>query len=284
MTKCNVILITGFLGSGKTTLLKNLLEIYSGGRRVAVIQNEYAGAGVDADELKNSGREFYLLEINNGSIFCICQFANFIEQAGELYEKYHPEIMFIEASGMADPIAAGSVFNNHPYFFLSGIVCVVDCANYEVMKRLVLPVNNQVRIADLVILNKQELVDEKRYNSIIESVIEINPIAEIASTSFCNLPDFNFADMDPISCRIAGEPVKPGTSFYSEIIKNHKIMSCTEIENFIKDIPSSVYRMKGFIRTGAQECCLLQYVNGATSLRYLNFGVSKTEIIKISII
>ena len=65
-------IISGFLGSGKTTFLKRVIAKYGGQVNVGIIQNEFAPSNIDGAELRKSGNDFHLLEINNGSVFCVC--------------------------------------------------------------------------------------------------------------------------------------------------------------------------------------------------------------------
>lgn len=97
-------LVTGFLGSGKTTFLKDILHTYSHKKRIAIIQNEFAPSGVDGNELNQSGYPFKLVEVNNGSVFCVCMLGNFIKSIENLIRDFHPEMIFPEASGLADPV------------------------------------------------------------------------------------------------------------------------------------------------------------------------------------
>ena len=77
MQKIPLHIISGFLGSGKTTLLKNILEKYSDTIKIGVVQNEFAPANIDGIALKKTGKNFNLLEIKNGSVFCVCLLSTF---------------------------------------------------------------------------------------------------------------------------------------------------------------------------------------------------------------
>ena len=106
-------IVTGWLGSGKTTLLKNILSKYGNKTRIAVIQNEFAPTGVDGKELKDTGQPFELIEVNNGSVFCVCQLDNFTEALDKLALDYNPDVIFLESSGLADPISIAEILRVH---------------------------------------------------------------------------------------------------------------------------------------------------------------------------
>ena len=92
-------LVSGFLGSGKTTFLRNIL-LQSVGVRVGVIVNEFGSIGIDGKVLHQDGMK--LVEINNGSIFCACLKDGFVKTLVAFLEQ-PVDVLFIEASGMADP-------------------------------------------------------------------------------------------------------------------------------------------------------------------------------------
>ena len=89
-------LVTGFLGSGKTTFLKRILDNFALSKKIAIIQNEFAPANVDGKELKNLGKPFQILEINNGSVFCVCLLNDFVQSLEAFLEETKPEAIFLE--------------------------------------------------------------------------------------------------------------------------------------------------------------------------------------------
>ena len=102
MQKIPFHIISGFLGSGKTTLLKRIIEKYSDNAKIGIIQNEFAPANIDGVELKKSGDNFTLLEINNGSVFCVCLLGDFLRSLEKFINENTPDILVIECSGLSD--------------------------------------------------------------------------------------------------------------------------------------------------------------------------------------
>ena len=109
MSKIPFHIISGFLGSGKTTFLKRILEQYSGEKKIGIIQNEFAPANIDGVELRKSGKDFNLLEINNGSVFCVCLLGDFVSSLEKFVDEYHPDDIIIEASGLSDTTSISEI-------------------------------------------------------------------------------------------------------------------------------------------------------------------------------
>src|SRR6056297_166806 len=130
-------LVTGFLGSGKTTLVKRMLEEYGDQKQVGIIQNEFAPANLDGIDLQQTGRKFKILEINKGSVFCVCLLSNFIESLHEFIVQEKPDILILEASGLSDPVSIGELLDapalRHT-LFLAHIWCVVDALRFLQME------------------------------------------------------------------------------------------------------------------------------------------------------
>ena len=95
MTKIDI--ISGFLGAGKTTLIKKLLEEVFKGEKVVLIENEYGEVGIDGGFLKDSG--ITVTEMNSGCI-CCSLVGDFTKNMGEVVEKFHPDRILVEPSGV----------------------------------------------------------------------------------------------------------------------------------------------------------------------------------------
>ncbi len=265
-----IILITGFLGSGKTTLLKRILEEYSAHYKIAVIQNEYSDASPDSTELSLTKLRFQLVELNKGSIFCICLYADFTFQLERLVSENKPEFIFIEASGIADPIAVAALFNNNPNFFLSTIITVVDPFLFSKMSGYVKSVNNQIRVADLVIINKTDKYPYTLLETTTKKIAEINPTSEIISTSFCHITDL-LTSLSKISKKYLENrqrdvyetsPHQKDSSIFSHVFKTTKKVEKQHLTNISNSIPDYILRMKGFAVCSDNTTYNIQYVFG----------------------
>ena len=184
-------LITGFLGSGKTTFLSNILKELAPSHKVAVIQNEFASTGIDGKELQQRVPGFKLIEINNGSVFCVCQLSNFKQTLLKLVSEYAPEQIFLEASGLADPISVVELLQVDglkELVSLGQIISLVDAANFFKGLNGLVRFKHQVMVADKVILNKTDLADEATLSAIKKEVKQLNPFAEIMPAVFARIP------------------------------------------------------------------------------------------------
>lgn len=251
-------LVTGFLGSGKTTLLKRFLKQYSGGKRIGVIQNEFAPASIDGIELKAEGKDFHILEINNGSVFCVCLLGDFIKSLSNFIDDKKPDIIILESSGLSDPIAIaemlqlGDVKNK---VYLSHTWCVADASNFEKLDKLGTQVRHQIRIADTVVINKTDLVNDN-LELIKSRIIELNPFAQIEQTSFCNI---NFDDifqpfqLTPVAIKRADENAmlesggRPDVQV--KVVKTGRKIPYETLRAFIDRYTSQTYRIKGYINS-----------------------------------
>ena len=162
MSKIPFHIISGFLGSGKTTFLKRIIDQYSAEKKIGIIQNEFAPANIDGAELKQSGKDFNLLEINNGSVFCVCLLGDFVKSLEKFVDEYQPDDIIIEASGLSDTtsiseiIAASSLADK---IYLASNWCIVDAPNFAKVGFMKQRVSHQLRMADIVVVNKTDLIE-----------------------------------------------------------------------------------------------------------------------------
>jgi len=294
-----VVLITGFLGSGKTTLLSRVLENYSQRMRIAVIQNEYADASCDSVQLKMSKWNFELVELNKGSIFCICLYSDFREELVRLVVEKSPDLILIEASGLSDPISVGSLLNDSTHFYLSHILTIVEPSLFLKMSGYVKSINNQVRVADSVVINKCDREDSVQIEIVKERIKSLNPNAAVACASFAELRESSPFSFDNIFLnqnelqtlsRVVNErslanAASPGTrpvNIHSHIFRTTKRVDKERLHIFCKTIPESVIRVKGFIMCADGCDYMIQYVDGDKIATLTPVDkITKTEVIFI---
>lgn len=180
MTK--LYLITGFLGAGKTTFLRDFLRLFPD-RKIALIINEFGKTGVDGALLRDAGGS--LTEIDNGSIFCACKLEQF-ETALRSVLAEKPGLILVEASGLADPTAVGSILSQEAYRELeyAGAICLVDGARFHKVYQTARVCRMQLAVSDLVLVNKADLATREQLDRIREIALAQRPDRPVHETSF----------------------------------------------------------------------------------------------------
>jgi G3E family GTPase len=287
MNKTPAYLITGFLGSGKTTLIKRILDNYSLGKRVAVIQNEFASNNFDGKELKrHATRDFELLEINNGSVFCICLLSGFVQSLERFVKEYQPDVLLIETSGLSDPISVGEIFNSpqiQDIVYLAGSVCIIDSTSFMKLEKLQKRMVHQVQVADTIIINKIDLTDN--HTEIRTSCKSINPQAVILESSYCNI-DLNEIFLNKLSKESSGNTSMRFSAedmgrpdIISAVLKTTKPMKADNLRSFARYIAPKTIRMKGYLVLDSGMCEAIHCVMGEVQTESLENPVKQTELI-----
>ena len=287
-TKIPLIVVTGFLGSGKTTFIKRLLEKFSDGRRIGIIQNEYASANIDTEELRSTGKKFEILEINNGSVFCICLLANFIDSLVLFIEKYNPDMIFLEASGLSDPIGIAELLQHDKIsekIYLAHIWCIIDSLNYLKTGRMIDRLKRQVMISDTLIINKTDL-GKVNVPDIRKEISLINPDAKIKEASYCDI-DVDFSAEFMIDERIAflrakqhANNIPSGRAEISTVVlKTSRPVSKEGLKLFLLEVEKKMIRLKGFVMLDDGKKVKIQSGFGTTSVEEISWYNGHTELI-----
>ena len=184
-----VTVLTGFLGAGKTTLLNRILTERHG-LKLAVIENEFGDVGVDSQLVISSDEE--LFEMNNGCICCSVR-GDLIRILGRLLKrKDRLDGILIETTGLANPAPVAQTFftddEMRAAFRLDAIVTVVDAKH--VLQHLDSGDESvkQIGFADVILLNKTDLVSPAELDGLETRIRRINAVARIHRTKDCSLP------------------------------------------------------------------------------------------------
>lgn len=303
--KIPVTIITGFLGSGKTTLIRHLLQ-NNEGRRIAVLVNEFGELGIDGDLLRScevcdetsedassttAPSASNIVELTNGCLCCTVQ-EEFLPTMLELLKRRDQlDCILIETSGLALPKPLVKAFRWHEIrnaATVDGVVTVVDCdavANGTLAQDLAAiaaqraqdpnldhetPLQelfeDQLACADLVLLNKTDLVDEASLNHVKALVQEELPRSvkmvesellrngtERASVAPSVLLGFNAAVEDNLDSRPSHHDTEEDHDHDDEINSTHLVLdrsfSPEALQRQLKEIvqEQEVYRIKGFV-------------------------------------
>lgn len=170
-----VTIITGFLGSGKTTLLNHILSNQEG-LKTAVLVNEFGEIGIDNELLVTTGED--MVELSNGCICCTINndLVNAVYKVLERPEKI--DYLVVETTGLADPLPVALTFlgtDLRDLTRLDSIVTMVDAENFSLDLFNSQAAENQIAYADIIVLNKADLVDEADLDLLEVRIREMRP-------------------------------------------------------------------------------------------------------------
>ncbi|MFT4087971.1 MAG: GTP-binding protein [Gordonia sp. (in: high G+C Gram-positive bacteria)] len=175
-----VVVLAGFLGSGKTTLLNHLLH-NSGGRRIGVLVNDFGSVNIDA--LLVSGQSAGALNLSNGCVCCTVDADTLSQTLAELGGSGVDAIV-IEASGIAEPKALIRMVlaARDERLAYGGLVYLVDAVNIAGTLSAHPAVADHVAVADLVVCNKIDLIDDAEAAALAARLRGLNPTAPVVET------------------------------------------------------------------------------------------------------
>ena len=283
MSKIPFHIISGFLGSGKTTFLKKIIEQTASKQKIGIIQNEFAPANVDGAELKKSGEDFQLLEINNGSAFCVCLLGSFTRSLEKFIDEHQPDVVIIEASGLSDTtsisevISAGSLSEK---IYLASNWCIVDALNFTRVGLMKQRVNHQLRMADVVVINKTDL-GFGGTEAMEKEIKKINPFAEIRQATYCNI-DFELGNTAINKFYFGDEKVLPRPDVNSMVIKTTRSVSRQSVKDFLDEWAPRAYRIKGFVKLKGGYTLAVQCTFETVQMVDVDNDIHPTELIALT--
>ncbi|WP_446715553.1 CobW family GTP-binding protein [Bacillus sp. OTU530] len=256
-----VTLVTGFLGSGKTTLLNRILSEHHG-HRFAVIVNEIGQIGIDNELIVNVEEE--VMEMTNGCLCCTVREDLLVALKKLLQSRKKGEARFegllIETTGLANPGPIIQTFfldeTIQTYYELDGIVTVVDAYHIQQHFEKGMEAEEQVAFADLIILNKQDLVTTSQLEEVKYQIQSLNPTAQIVPTVNGEI-DFSllfgiqtFRTRDTLDVR-PYFPKEHLTGVQSFVLREERPIDMVKLNHWMTAVVSELgeylYRYKGII-------------------------------------
>ena len=181
MTKIDI--ISGFLGAGKTTFIKKMIEEVFKGEKIVLIENEFGEVGIDGGFLKDAGIE--ITEMNSGCI-CCSLVGDFGKNLHEVIEKFHPDRILIEPSGvgkLSDVMKSVIDVEKDEDVKLNGLITVVNALKAsKQMKAFGEFFNNQIENATTVVLSRTQNMKEEKLELCVKEIQKLNPKAAIITT------------------------------------------------------------------------------------------------------
>jgi len=284
-----LILVSGFLGSGKSSFLKGVLDSLGKRFKIAIVQNEFGSVNVDRRILEESAEPHVTMEVNNGSLFCLCLLGNFIPQFAEFLDREKPDIVFIEATGLADPLALMQILTSaelRDRVIFRKAVTIVNAVRFAEQSRLLRQVVNQVRVADMLILNRCDTATPEKIDAAENAVRLLNANCRVIRTAFSKLQD---SEMELITAPEKGEQALYGAgetnwkplSAPPEIacsVITHSAPLSPEAAEKIASLLKDAIRAKGFIRT-KHSGLQVNAVEGEVTLQKYIAEVPRTELV-----
>jgi G3E family GTPase len=273
MPRTPITLVTGPLGSGKTTLLRHILATRPA--KIAIVMNEFGEIAIDAKVLEE--KNVRIAELGGGCV-CCSLVGEFEAAVNEIIQRVEPDIIIVETTGLAEPEAL--VFNIQealPQCRLDGVVSVIDADMLVRFPELGHTTRLQIEGADILLLNKIDLIEAGQIESLENKLREVNPTAAIIRTERCRIdPELLFGIGRE---KKVGPPEhKHQPEFDSFTFASDKNFSRDCFQSFADNLSASVHRAKGFVRfeDGAQ---LFNFVAGRWELE--PFESAETQLVFI---
>jgi G3E family GTPase len=255
-----VTLITGPLGSGKTTLLRHLLEVVP--KKMAIMMNEFGEIAIDSQIIE--GKNIRITELGGGCV-CCSLLGEFEAAVTEVIDTVHPDLIIVETTGVAEPDALiFDIQENVPQVRLDGVVTVADADAMVRYPRLGQTGRAQIEAADIILLNKVDLVPAEELAEVTARLRQLNEDAPLLPTRRCQVdPDVLLGisqEHDVVPPQHRHQPSLESFSYHSAATLERNCF-----EAFVEGLSPAVVRAKGFV-CFPEGTYLFNYVAGRWDL------------------
>jgi len=258
-TTTPVTIVGGFLGSGKTSLLNHVLTKTTN-KRVAVLVNDFGTINVDAKLIVSV--EGDTVSMANGCVCCTIRDDLLIEVEKLLASEKPPEHIIIETSGVSKPLAVAETFINPSVqtFVDVRIVSVLDAdLAFDVEAKYYDLAIDHIRLADLIIINKTDLVTPQQLSTLKKRVESISSLSRIWETTFGEVPldlifdeQTNNAMAEVSNCHVGQSDPHLQHLHISEFttwtFRSEEIWSFNALQRAVENLSRDIYRAKGIVR------------------------------------
>jgi len=278
-TPLPTILISGFLGAGKTTFIRHLLISAQKQKiKAALVVNEFGDVDVDSYLLENYGAEF-IASIAGGCACCGGQddLMETLEEISARPQKERPDIILIEASGAADPLAlidvitAPSLLNS---VRLAAMVAVADASRLDDLRGALGPIlQSQLQLADPIILNKIDLISGDPQTA-IATIKSFHSKAQVLPASQGKIDANAFWQNALAASKVLLTAGHPHSHFACQSVLcplPHPV-SKEKLENALNQLPENVFRVKGFVRLRSESVLQLLQYTASSNYRDYHFA------------
>lgn len=263
-----VTILTGFLGAGKTTLLNNILNAEHG-LKVAVLVNDFGSVNIDSQLVVSVGEDENTIELSNGCICCTIR-GDLLAALVKLIRRADPpEYILIEASGVSDPLEIAMTFRNpelQAMITVDGVITVVDAEQVrDLEKQNEVMAVLQIGAADIILLNKVDLVSPQELETVRAWIRSIIANARIIETTFGRVPlpmilgvgafdSERLMQHQTSEVHVHDEGVDHDHEHHDHALMfstwswaSDQPLSLKAVERVIKNLPPEIFRAKGFL-------------------------------------
>jgi G3E family GTPase len=275
MVRIPISIITGYLGAGKTTLLRRIISETD--KKIAILMNEFGEISIDGKIIK--GKAVDMIELSGGCVCCSLT-GEFEAAIKEIIEKVKPEIILLETTGVAEPDAIiFDIEENLPEVRLDSVITVVDADGVAKYPQIGHTSRVQIEMADVILINKVDLVTDEQYTEVYNLMKTINPNAIIFDTVRCDI-DVNllFGFNVKKSVKVIQHDHLAREKIESFVITSDKTYDRDLFDKFVSMLPPSIFRSKGFVKF-SDGFYLFNFVNGRWEFE--KFDSDKTELVFI---
>jgi G3E family GTPase len=247
----SIYILTGFLGAGKTTLLNNLLAIPEiASQKKVLIINEFGSLGIDG-QLVDKG-DYEVIEINKGSIFCICVKTDFIAALKQIAKDLKPDLLLIEATGIAETRDIEQ-FTKEPglanAYAIQANICIIDAGNFIKIAPFLKAASHQAAWADGLIINKTDLAPDGELANLEKILRKLNPNAPIYKTDFGEVK-YSFISSLKHTEHDSSPLKSPPLAVFSKSFKPEIPIDREAFIGFITRLGDKLLRLKGSVDFG----------------------------------
>ncbi len=219
-----------------------------------IIVNEFGREGIDGDLVRELG--IALDEINNGSIFCSCRLDKFEEVLEKALDQA-PDVILVEASGLSDPTNVKKILRQREKFTeieYMGCICLVDARQFLKVYETASVVKKQLKVSDLLLLNKVDLVPEEQIEEVCKVLHQLRPDLTVHETAYGQIQDDWLENMNSQETDCGEELFQTAdVTLRKYLLQIREEVKLEELRGFLKMIMDETFRIKGFVCTEGKQ-------------------------------
>lgn len=265
-----VVVLAGFLGSGKTTLLNGLLRNGTG-TRIGAVVNDFGSIEIDA--MAVAGQVDSMVSLGNGCLCCAVDTSELDAYLDRLAGTGRIDVIVVEASGLAEPqeLVRMVLASENDRIVYGGLVEVVDGAEFAATRERHPEIDRHLAVADLVVLNKTDRIDDAERHRLHEAIGELAPGTPVVATAYGRVDpelffdprgddapgaaaprhrQLSFADLAAGECTGDDHGAHLHAAYESVEFTTDRRVSPRRLLDFLDTRPAGLYRVKGFVHFG----------------------------------